>query len=116
MLARSCQATPARQTSQASNDQTDQVTVTWDAAANATSYQVWSSTTDDSTTANQLATGVTNTTYADTTATPGTTCYYWVVAANDAGNSESSTPNAAGVAQAATVAPRPQPTSRPATT
>ena len=100
------QATPAAPTNvQASNDQTDQVTVTWDAAANATSYQVWSSTTDDSTTANQLATGVTNTTYADTTATPGTTCYYWVVAANDAGNSDFSSPSAAGVAQAATVAP-----------
>ena len=105
-VAQAATAAPAAPTNvQASNDLTDQVTVTWDASANAVSYQVWSSTTDDSSTANQLATGVTNTTYTDTTATPGTTYYYWVVAANDAGNSDFSSPGAAGAAQPSQTGP-----------
>ncbi len=73
---------------QASSDQIDQITVTWDASAGASSCQVWRSTTNDSTTATLLADNVTGTTYSDTTAQTGTTYYFWVKAANAVGTSD----------------------------
>ncbi len=71
---------------QASTGYADHILVSWTAAANATSYQVWSSQTDDSSTATLLADNVTGSTYSDTTAT-GTT-YYWIKAVNTVGTSD----------------------------
>jgi len=57
---------------------TDKVQVTWNASTGATSYKVYRAT---SATGTQLYRGVsTGTSYDDTTASPGVTYYYWVVA------------------------------------
>ncbi|HSU67686.1 MAG TPA: PPC domain-containing protein, partial [Tepidisphaeraceae bacterium] len=66
---------------------TDGVHVSWTAAPTATSYQVWRATTNSSSKATQIASGVATTAYTDTTATAGTTYYYWVKAVNSAGTS-----------------------------
>jgi probable HAF family extracellular repeat protein len=82
---------------QASNGTySDHVHVTWATAASATSYEVWSSTTDDSTTATELKGNITGTLYDDDSPTPGTTNYYWVKADYSGGTSDFSTPAAAG--------------------
>ena len=65
---------------------TDKVTVSWSAVSGATSYKVYRNTTSDSGTATQIGTP-TPTTYNDTTATAGTTYYYWAKATNAAGDS-----------------------------
>ena len=64
---------------------TDRVALSWNASSGATSYKLYRSTTTDS--ASVLTTGITGTSYSDTTATAGTTYYYWVVAANTGGDS-----------------------------
>ena len=66
---------------------TTMVRVTWDAAAGATSYEVWRHTSDDSGSATQIASSVTATSYDDTTAVFDTTYYYWVKAVNAGGAS-----------------------------
>ncbi|MGA2052570.1 MAG: autotransporter-associated beta strand repeat-containing protein, partial [Opitutales bacterium] len=65
------------------------VTLNWTASSGATGYTVQRSTTSGGgyTT---LATGVTSSTYKDTTAVNGTTYYYVVVATNTAGSSDTS--------------------------
>ena len=62
-------------------------TVSWGAVSGATSYNVYRHTSNSSGSATTLKTGVTGTSYADTTATPGTLFYYWVKAVNSAGTS-----------------------------
>ena len=57
----------------------------------ANSYQVWRNTTNSQGTATEIASGIKTTTYDDATAIPGTTYYYWVVAAQ---GSQASTPGA----------------------
>ena len=62
-------------------------TVSWGAVAGATSYTVFRHTANASGSAKALKTGVTGTSYADTTATPGTLYYYWVKAVGSGGAS-----------------------------
>lgn len=69
---------------------TSGMTVTWSAASGATSYTVRRAT-SSSGPFNVLASGVTGTTYSDSTATPGTPWYYQVSAVNAQGESDSST-------------------------
>lgn len=65
----------------------DDVQLTWTVTPSADSYQVWRNTSDDSTTADYID-DATYTTYADTTADPGVSYYYWVKAVNAAGTSD----------------------------
>jgi beta-glucanase (GH16 family) len=58
--------------------------VSWSAVTGATSYEVWRSSSSDVTTATELNASVSGVTYTDTTATAGTSYYYWVAAANSA--------------------------------
>jgi fibronectin type 3 domain-containing protein len=62
------------------------ITVAWTAAAGATSYQIWRSTTNDSGTAAQIATDGASP-YDDTTAAASTTYFYWVRAVGPCGTS-----------------------------
>lgn len=61
-----------------------QVTVTWTAAAGASSYTIWRSTTNDSGTATQIGTD-TASPFADTTAVGGTGYFYWLKSVNACG-------------------------------
>jgi len=54
------------------------VQITWNPAEGATGYKVFRNTTDDFSTATQIASGLTTTDYIDTTATVGQLYYYWV--------------------------------------
>jgi hypothetical protein len=66
------------------------VALTWSAVDGATSYQIFSSTTDDFSTATKIAGGITTDYYNDTTASPGVLTYYWVTARNTTGISPES--------------------------
>ncbi|MFC1461936.1 FG-GAP-like repeat-containing protein, partial [Verrucomicrobiota bacterium] len=70
-------------------DHTDRVRVTWDAVTGATSYEVWRSTSDSSSSASKLG-DASDTTYDDTSAETDITYYYWVKARNSLGTSASS--------------------------
>jgi hypothetical protein len=91
---------PASLTATAGNAQ---VTLNWGAAAGADSYNVYRATTTGGPYNSPIASGLTSTTYNDTTVSNGTTYYYVVRAVNPAGESANSpeasaTPNAcAGV-------------------
>ncbi len=63
------------------------IQVSWNTTAEATSYQVWRSTTDTTSSATDIAPNVTGTSFDDTSVTVGTTYFYWVVASNTSGNS-----------------------------
>lgn len=71
---------------------TDKVQITWTASSGATSYKVYRNTTNNSGTATQIGTP-TQTSYNDTSATPGTTYYYWVKASSANGDSSFSSPD-----------------------
>jgi len=71
----------------------DKVRVTWNGVSGATSYEVWRHTSNDSGSATQIDASVGGTSYDDTTATAGTTYYYWVKAKNEYGTSGFSTPD-----------------------
>jgi hypothetical protein len=62
------------------------VTVSWNAVAGATSYQIWRNTVNNSATATQIATD-TASPYDDGTAAAGTTYFYWVRAVGPCGTS-----------------------------
>ena len=62
------------------------MTVSWNAVAGATVYQIWRSTTNNSATATQIATDNASP-YADTTAAASTTYFYWVRATGPCGTS-----------------------------
>src|SRR6185436_7881631 len=62
------------------------VTVSWSAAAGASSYEIWRNTVNNSATATQIGTD-TASPFDDTGATPGTTFFYWVTASNSCGSS-----------------------------
>ncbi len=66
---------------------TDKVRVTWNAAAGATGYEVWRSTSNSSGSAQRIAPSVSGTKYDDTSASVGTTYWYWVKAENAHGTS-----------------------------
>jgi hypothetical protein len=65
---------------------TANVTVSWSAVAGATSYEIWRGTSNSSSSAMKIGTS-TSTSYSDTSATPGTTYYYWVKAVASVGTS-----------------------------
>ncbi|TAL36684.1 MAG: hypothetical protein EPN93_07610 [Spirochaetes bacterium] len=75
---------------QASDGQTNQITLSWDAGANATSYKVYRADSAagpfDETAV--VATGVTDLTWVDATVTAGTTYHYRVRSVNDDGDSD----------------------------
>ena len=64
---------------------TDKVYVSWSASSGATSYTVYRSTSSSGTKSSLVSTA--STSWNDTTATAGTTYYYWVKASNSAGTS-----------------------------
>ena len=68
---------------------TEGVIITWSSQSGATSYRVVRGNSSNFQNASQLTT-VTGTSYTDTTATVGTTYYYWVVAVKSSGNITSS--------------------------
>lgn len=72
---------------EASIDQSDKITVAWEAVAGAISYKVYSATTDDPV-ATLLASGLTGTSYDDSTASIETFTFYWVVVVTAAGTSD----------------------------
>ncbi len=70
------------------------VTVTWDAALTATSYEVWRADVNNSYFATKIADGLTALTYDDSPGGyPGAVWYYWVKAVNAAGTSGFSASN-----------------------
>lgn len=64
-----------------------EIVVSWTAVASAASYSVWRSESPSSGSAQQLASGLTTTSYADVSAVVGKTYYYWVKATNVGGTS-----------------------------
>lgn len=79
------------------------VEVTWNAAAEATGYTIWRNTVNNSATATQIGSDPVSP-FNDTTATPGTTYYYWVKGTSACGSSAFSTSNS-GKRKAAPKAP-----------
>jgi fibronectin type 3 domain-containing protein len=65
---------------------TNRVVVTWNSVVDADSYQVWRNTSNATNSASRIVTTAA-TTYADTTADPGRTYYYWVKTVNQTGTS-----------------------------
>lgn len=65
---------------------TDRVQITWNVSTNASSYEIWRSTFNNTVLATKIGTSTT-TTYDDVSAVAGTTYYYWVKAVNAAGTS-----------------------------
>jgi murein DD-endopeptidase MepM/ murein hydrolase activator NlpD len=81
---------PSAPTSVAASDgtYTDKVRITWNSSAGATEYIVLRNTVDSKISATRFS-GITGTSYNDTSADVGTTYYYWVWALNDAGGNVS---------------------------
>ena len=78
-----------------------QVALSWTGSTGATSYNVYRGTTSGGESATALATGLTGTTYTDSTAANGTTYYYKVAAVDASGtsgmsNEASATPSGGG--------------------
>jgi hypothetical protein len=84
------EALPAIPTNVSASDNTftDKVQVTWTESAGATGYEVWRNTSNNSATATMISSiDVVGSSYDDTTATAGTTYWYWVKAKNSGGTS-----------------------------
>lgn len=64
---------------------TNSIALSWSASSGATSYNVYRGTTPGGENATAYATGITGTTYTDTSVTNGTTYYYFVEAENGSG-------------------------------
>lgn len=82
-------AKPAAPTGVSASDglSATEIVVSWNAVSSATSYSVWRGTSSSSSAATQIASGLTVTSYSDTSAVAGTTYYYWVKATNAGGTS-----------------------------
>ena len=80
-------STPGAPTGLAATGGNAQVALSWTASTGATSYNVYRGTTSGGESTTALATGLTGTTYTDTTVTNGTTYYYKVAAVNAGGTS-----------------------------
>jgi beta-glucanase (GH16 family) len=66
---------------QANNGSTpSDLVVSWNSVSGAVAYNVWRNSTDNSSTATEIAPGVTGTSFDDATVTTGNTYYYWVTA------------------------------------
>jgi hypothetical protein len=77
---------PAPKFVRATDNECNQVTVTWRAAAGATGYEVWRGTSNSSSSAVLIGTSAALA-FVDPTAVPGTTYYYWVKATSPCGTS-----------------------------
>jgi len=77
-------AAPANLTALAGNGQ---INLSWSAATGATSYNVYRSTTSGAEASPPIASGLTGTSYVNSSLTAGTTYYYKVVAVNSVGQS-----------------------------
>jgi fibronectin type 3 domain-containing protein len=97
---------PADPTNVVASDATScsAVTVSWSAAAGASSYEVWRNTVNDSGSAASIGTDLASP-FDDTGAAPGTTYYYWVTATNACGTSGFSPPDTGSRDASATPAP-----------
>jgi fibronectin type 3 domain-containing protein len=71
----------------------DKVAVSWNTPSGATSYELYRNTSDSSSGATQLGRTLTEPSYDDTTAIPGTIYYYFVKACSVAGCSDFGTPD-----------------------
>jgi hypothetical protein len=78
---------PAASTGLSAKAGNDTVALSWTPTTGATSYDVYRGTTPGGESATALATGITTTTYTDSTAVNNTTYYYKVAAVNEAGTS-----------------------------
>jgi len=78
---------PAAPTSLTATAGNGQVSLSWSASSNATSYVVYRATTAGGEGAAPIATGITSTTYTNSGLTNGTTYYYKVAAVNSIGTS-----------------------------
>jgi len=80
---------PEAPTSISASDGTynDRVRVTWSASSEATGYEVWRHTANNSASATRIAQGISSSPYDDTSAAQGTTYYYWLKATNAGGAS-----------------------------
>ena len=92
---------PAAPTNLAASAGNAKVSLTWTASTGATSYNVYRGTTSGGESPTPIATGITTTSYADTTVTNGVTYFYTVEAVDAAGvsgpsNEASATPNVPG--------------------
>lgn len=83
----------------------DRVSIAWNAATDAESYDVYRGTANAFSSA-IIVVNTANTAFDDSSAVPGTTYYYWVVAKNSVG---SSAPSASDAGYIAVVAPPPPP-------
>jgi fibronectin type 3 domain-containing protein/O-glycosyl hydrolase len=85
--ANSTVAAPTAPTSVAATPGNAQVNLTWSAVTNATSYNIYRSTSSGGEGGTPYATGVTSTNYTDTSVTNGTVYYYKVSAVDSGGES-----------------------------
>ena len=83
-------APPAIPTGVAAIADDHNITISWSAAAGATSYNIFRATTAGGESTTPLATGISATSFLDTSVTAGTTYYYLVTAVNGAGASTAS--------------------------
>jgi hypothetical protein len=67
-----------------------QISLAWNAVSGATSYNVYRGTSASGESVTPIATGITGTNFADTSATNGTRYYYFVTAINGSGRSDPS--------------------------
>lgn len=65
----------------------NKVSLVWNSTSNTDSYSVFRNTSDSTVGATEIATGLTATSYDDTSVTPDVVYYYWVVAVNVGGSS-----------------------------
>jgi alpha-tubulin suppressor-like RCC1 family protein len=72
----------------------DRVHLSWAPQGEATAFEVWRNTSDDSGSAVRIASSLRWATYTDLTVTPGQAYYYWVKALNSTGISQFSTSEA----------------------
>jgi len=80
------------------------VTVSWTAAAGATSYEIWRNTVNDSASALSVGTDLASP-FDDGSAAPGTSYFYWVTGANPCGSSAFSLPDTGSRDASGTPAP-----------
>jgi fibronectin type 3 domain-containing protein len=78
------------------------ISLSWSASTGATSYTIYRGTTSGGEGSTPYATGVTGTSYTDSSVTAGTTYYYTIVAVDSAGNSTASSEVSAAPQSAST--------------
>jgi hypothetical protein len=79
------------------------ITLTWTASTGATSYNVYRGTSAGGESSIAIATGITGTTYVDTTVSAGVTYYYYVTAVGSGGESGASSEASAATSSAPTM-------------